>query len=81
MTDLDGWNDGRTTEAILDFVDRVTADGPDYVEPADRIAVFDNDDTLLSAGRPVTASPPKLHRLVRHAQAPTAIGDPRRERP
>ena len=46
MTDLDGWNDGPTTAAIRDFVDRVTADGPDHVEPADRVAVFDNDGTL-----------------------------------
>ena len=46
MSDLDGWNDGATTAAIIDFVDRVTADGPDYVEPADRVAVFDNDGTL-----------------------------------
>lgn len=46
MTDLDGWNDGPTAAAMLDFVDRVTTDGPDYVEPADRVAVFDNDGTL-----------------------------------
>ena len=46
MTDLDGWNDGPTTAAILDFVDRVTRRGPDYVAPEDRVAVFDNDGTL-----------------------------------
>lgn len=46
MTDLDGWRDSAAASAIIDFVDRVTGDGPDYVEPADRVAVFDNDGTL-----------------------------------
>ena len=46
MSDLGGWNDGPTTAAILDFVDRVTRQGPDYVAPEDRVAVFDNDGTL-----------------------------------
>jgi hypothetical protein len=44
---LESWNDGETTSAIVDFVARVTdRDGPDYVEPSARIAVFDNDGTL-----------------------------------
>ncbi|MBV7701333.1 haloacid dehalogenase-like hydrolase [Nocardia nova] len=44
---LESWNDGETISAIVDFVARVTdRDGPDYVEPAARIAVFDNDGTL-----------------------------------
>ncbi|EID73103.1 MULTISPECIES: HAD family hydrolase [Rhodococcus] len=41
------WADGSTRSAIEDFVARVTsAGGPDFVEPADRVAVFDNDGTL-----------------------------------
>jgi hypothetical protein len=45
---LPSWNDGTTKQAILDFVKKVTAKGgADYVPPAQRIAVFDNDDTLL----------------------------------
>src|SRR6478672_11986844 len=41
------WNDGATKQAIVDFVERVTSeDGPDYVPPQDRVAVFDNDGTL-----------------------------------
>ncbi|WP_009477648.1 HAD family phosphatase [Rhodococcus sp. JVH1] len=41
------WSDGSTRSAIEDFVARVTsAGGPDFVEPADRVAVFDNDGTL-----------------------------------
>jgi hypothetical protein len=48
MTDsLPSWNDGAIRAAILDFVARLTTDGsPDYVPPAERIAVFDNDGTL-----------------------------------
>ncbi len=44
---LPSWNDGASKNAIIDFVTRVTKDGsPDFVKPADRIAVFDNDGTL-----------------------------------
>jgi len=41
------WNDGPTRQAITDFVTAVTTEaGADYVPPAERIAVFDNDGTL-----------------------------------
>ncbi|MEZ5827401.1 MAG: HAD family hydrolase [Hyphomicrobiales bacterium] len=44
---LPSWNDGTVKQSILDFVMRVTAEGsPDYVEPQNRIATFDNDGTL-----------------------------------
>ncbi|MCX8559574.1 HAD family hydrolase [Mycolicibacterium mucogenicum] len=43
---LTSWNDGPTKSAIVDFVGRVTTEGPDFVAPQDRIAVFDNDGTL-----------------------------------
>jgi phosphoglycolate phosphatase-like HAD superfamily hydrolase len=43
---LPSWNDGRTKQAIVDFVRRVTTPGPDFVAPAERIATFDNDGTL-----------------------------------
>jgi phosphoglycolate phosphatase-like HAD superfamily hydrolase len=44
---LPSWNDGPARQAIVDFVARVTKDGgPDFVAPAQRIAVFDNDGTL-----------------------------------
>lgn len=43
---LDAWVDGPAKSAIVDFVGRVTADGPDFVEPQARVAVFDNDGTL-----------------------------------
>jgi haloacid dehalogenase-like hydrolase len=44
---LPSWNDGAPRNSIIDFVTKVTkADGPDFVQPAERIAVFDNDGTL-----------------------------------
>ena len=44
---LPSWNDGAAKKSIIDFVNKVTkADGPDFVPPAERIAVFDNDGTL-----------------------------------
>ncbi len=44
---LPSWNDGPPKKAILEFVAAVTDDnGNDFVEPAERIAVFDNDGTL-----------------------------------
>jgi hypothetical protein len=44
---LPSWNDGVAKQAILNFVTAVTQEGsPDFVPPADRIAVFDNDGTL-----------------------------------
>jgi hypothetical protein len=44
---LPSWNDGPAKQAILDFVARTTREGaPDFVPPAERITVFDNDGTL-----------------------------------
>jgi phosphoserine phosphatase len=44
---LPSWNDGAARKAILSFIERVTREGgPDFVPPAERIAVFDNDGTL-----------------------------------
>jgi hypothetical protein len=44
---LPSWNDGAAKQSILDFVAKVTKEGsPDFVPPAERIAVFDNDGTL-----------------------------------
>jgi phosphoglycolate phosphatase-like HAD superfamily hydrolase len=43
---LESWTDGPTKSAIGDFVGRVTAEGPDFVAPEARVAVFDNDGTL-----------------------------------
>ncbi len=44
---LPSWNNTGPKQAILTFVARVTRQGgPDFVKPAERIAVFDNDGTL-----------------------------------
>ena len=44
---LPSWNDGPAKQSILSFVKKTTTEGSaDYVVPAKRIAVFDNDDTL-----------------------------------
>jgi phosphoserine phosphatase len=44
---LPSWNDTPTKKSITDFVAAVTKESsPDFVKPAERIAVFDNDGTL-----------------------------------
>jgi hypothetical protein len=50
---LPSWNDGKAKQSIMDFVAQVTKAGsPDFVPPAERVAVFDNDGTLW-AERPM----------------------------
>ncbi len=45
---LPSWVDGESKRRIVAFVEAVTAEGgKDYVPPAERIAVFDNDGTLI----------------------------------
>ena len=44
---LPSWRSGKARDAIVEFVDAVTVQGgADFVPPAERIAVFDNDGTL-----------------------------------
>lgn len=44
---LPSWNNSSAKQAIIDFVQRVTAqDGKDFVPAEQRVAVFDNDGTL-----------------------------------
>ncbi len=44
---LPSWNEVANKQRIVDFVRAVTTEGgKDYVAPAERIAVFDNDGTL-----------------------------------
>ncbi len=44
---LPSWNEGPAKRAILDFVQQTTdPKSSDFVPPAERIAVFDNDGTL-----------------------------------
>ncbi|MFD7785481.1 HAD family hydrolase [Streptomyces nojiriensis] len=43
---LASWNEGPARQAVLDYVHGATTPGAAFVEPADRIATFDNDGTL-----------------------------------
>ncbi|MER7513165.1 HAD family hydrolase [Streptomyces lavendulae] len=43
---LASWSDGAARRAITAFVTAATTPGSAFVEPADRIATFDNDGTL-----------------------------------
>ena len=45
---LVSWRDTATRQAIVDLVRSVSSAGANYVSPADRVAVFDNDGTLWS---------------------------------
>jgi len=46
---LPSWNEGPSKKAIVEFVKQVTKEGsPNFVAPAERIAVLDNDGTLWS---------------------------------
>lgn len=49
FTPLASWNEGKSKQAIIDFVTKTTTEGnPDFVPVEDRIACFDNDGTLWS---------------------------------
>jgi phosphoglycolate phosphatase-like HAD superfamily hydrolase len=44
---LPSWNDGASKKAIVGFVETVTKEGSsNFIRPAERVAVFDNDGTL-----------------------------------
>jgi phosphoglycolate phosphatase-like HAD superfamily hydrolase len=47
MQPLSSWNEGKSKQAIVDFVTKTTTEGSlDFVPREDRIACFDNDGTL-----------------------------------
>jgi phosphoglycolate phosphatase-like HAD superfamily hydrolase len=43
---LASWNDGPARQAIEEFVQATTTPGDGYLEPAERVATFDNDGTM-----------------------------------
>jgi hypothetical protein len=46
---LPSWNEGAAKHTIIEFVETTTTSGSEnFIEPEDRIAVFDNDGTLWS---------------------------------
>ena len=50
---LASWNDTRTRGQIVDFVARVTTDGPQFVSPVERIATFGEYQKKTSRAIPV----------------------------
>jgi phosphoglycolate phosphatase-like HAD superfamily hydrolase len=68
---LKSWNDGPVKQSIIDFLNSSVEEGPNFIEPGDRIATFDNDGTLW-AEKP---TPVQLHFLF-IAFAKTARKDP-----
>lgn len=73
---LKSWNHGATRQAIISFVARVTLDGgPDYVAPAARIAVFDNDGCLWSEKPMPIQADFLLRRIAEQAEADPSLRD------
>lgn len=76
MAELGLWNQGATRSAITDFVDRVTTEGgSDYVEPAARVAVFDNDGALWVEKPMVIQVDFTVRQLARLAEADPTLRD------
>jgi phosphoserine phosphatase len=75
MQPLPHWEDTPTKQAILDFVDKVTASGGDgFVPPAGRIATFDNDGTLWCE-QPLAQGAFIVQRLAAMAKADPSLRD------
>jgi phosphoglycolate phosphatase-like HAD superfamily hydrolase len=72
---LESWNDGPAKSAIVDFVGRVTTDGPDHVAPEARVAVFDNDGTLWCEKPMYIQLDFLLRRFKEQAEADPALRD------
>src|ERR1700712_3022947 len=72
---LESWNDGPTKAAIVGFVGRVTPDGPDFVVPEARVAVFDNDGTLWCEKPMYIQLDFLLRRFKEQAEADPALRD------
>jgi phosphoglycolate phosphatase-like HAD superfamily hydrolase len=75
MTELlPSWNDTSTRQAIHDFVAAVTDESsPDYVTPAGRIAVFDNDGTLWCEKPMYIQLDFILRKLAAHAESDPSL--------
>ena len=71
---LPSWHDTPTKQAILDFVAAVTDEAsPQYVPPAGRIAVFDNDGTLWCEKPMYIQLDFILHKLAAQAESDPAL--------
>ncbi len=67
---LASWNEGPTKAAVLDFVERVSAEG---IPPEERVAVFDNDGTLWCEKPMPIQADFILRRLAEMAEADPAL--------
>jgi FMN phosphatase YigB (HAD superfamily) len=67
---LASWTDGPVKDAVLGFVERVSADG---VPPEERVAVFDNDGTLWCEKPLPIQADFILRRLYEMAEADPAL--------
>jgi FMN phosphatase YigB (HAD superfamily) len=67
---LSSWNDGPVKDAVLGFVERVSADG---LPPEERVAVFDNDGTLWCEKPLPIQADFILRRLYEMAEADPAL--------
>ena len=67
------WNDGKAKEAILDFVERATTTGSDFVRPADRIRHHEEESLPVLRGVDAQAvGGAEIRRLVRVRVARTS---------
>lgn len=75
---LPSWNDGACKRQLLDFVARVTREGsPDFLPPAERIAVHDNDGTLWPENPMPFQAAFALDELGKHVRTdPALASDP-----
>lgn len=71
---LKSWNTGHARQAIIAFIARVTQEGgPEYVAPAARIAVFDNDGCLWCEKPMPIQVDFLLRRIAEQAEADPAL--------
>lgn len=59
---LPSWSDGASKQAVFEFVDRVTTPGPDFVQPSERVAVFDNGGQIRQARNAPSPTAGRTHR-------------------
>ena len=73
---LESWNDTPARTGIIDFVGGVSDEGSsDFVLPADRVAVFDNDGTLWSEKPIPNQLDFTLFRMAELAEADKSLRD------
>lgn len=75
MAALDSWADGAAKAAIVDFVGRVTTEGPEFVAPQERVAAFDNDGTLWCEKPMYIQLDFLIRRLVQQADTDPSLRD------